>query len=65
MATVYQIKGMGCSSCVDKIQEELKKHPHIEATVTLDTHSIEVKSPEVAKEEIQQILTSAGKYEIL
>lgn len=64
MATVYQIKGMGCSSCVGKIQEELKKHPHIEATVTLDTHSIEVKSP-VTKEEIQQILTSAGKYEIL
>lgn len=65
MATVYQIKGMGCSSCVGKIQEELKKYPNIEATVTLDTHSIEVKTPEVTKEEVQKILTSAGKYEIL
>ncbi|MGL4585048.1 MAG: heavy-metal-associated domain-containing protein [Flavobacterium sp.] len=65
MATIYQIKGMGCSSCVGKIQDELKKHPNINATVTLDTHSIEINNPEVTKEEIQQILTSAGKYEIL
>lgn len=65
MATVYQIKGMGCSSCVGKIQEELNKHPNIEATITLDTHSIEVITPNVSKEEVQEILTSAGKYEIL
>jgi len=65
MATVYQIKGMGCTSCVGKIEEELKKHPAIEATVTLDTHSIEVKTPNVSREEVQQILSNAGKYELL
>ncbi|MDR2223669.1 MAG: heavy-metal-associated domain-containing protein [Flavobacteriaceae bacterium] len=65
MSTVYQIKGMGCTSCVGKIEEELKKHPAIEATVTLDTHSIEIKTPNISKDEVQQILTSAGKYEIL
>lgn len=65
MATIYQIKGMGCSSCVGKIQDELKKHPNINATVTLDTHSIEINTPEVTKEEIQQIVKAAGKYELL
>ncbi|KZE74090.1 heavy-metal-associated domain-containing protein [Myroides marinus] len=65
MATVYQIKGMGCSGCVDSIQGELNKHPHIEATVSLDTRTLEVKTPNVPKEELQQILAKAGKYELL
>lgn len=65
MSTVYQIKGMGCTSCVGKIEEELKKHPAIKAKVTLDTHSIEIKTPNIPKEEVQKILSEAGKYEIL
>lgn len=65
MTTTYKIKGIGCQGCIDSIEKEVNNIPSIEAKLSLADRTITVKEGSIAKSELNNILTKAGKYELL
>jgi copper chaperone CopZ len=64
MTKTYDIKGMGCSHCVEKVEVALKSLAHVkEARVTLDPpQAVVITDGPVDDSEVQTVLGLAGHY---
>lgn len=59
----YQVKGMSCPHCQNRVQKALNGIDGVEATVSLDPAVAIVKSDkEVAVEKLQEALSAVGDY---
>lgn len=58
----YQIAGMKCGSCVEKIDSALQEAGYSDAQVTLDPPVVKFVSSSPSSNELQKILSEAGEY---
>jgi copper chaperone CopZ len=66
MKQVYQISGMSCQHCAQRVQKALASHPEVEdvhVTQFPPIAALTLKHP-VLTEELQSLLDKAGAYTI-
>ena len=63
----YQIKGMHCMGCVNKVHQALVSHDYIsEADVNLEKSRVKLNMTDLLQlQEIKSILKNVGEYEVL
>ena len=65
MIFTYQIEGMHCASCIDKIQSFLSAHYTIKS-ITLNPPSLEIEANKPPSlKELNAAILMAGKYRLL